>query len=438
MASLLDILNFLPIPAPGTSASVAASGLLSEPGSTAYNEQEMAAYQASLPTERNLNNVLPKSLVDAAERVKAERQNVIDPYAAAVAPLDAKIQDLRRQLPQFRTIDSESKRAAIENQISEIQKQKENLRVQTIPRLQAERAARASGLPTQLVGPNMYATNINVPLDPETKAAQALRQGIGFGTDKAREQNQGLLSQQQQQDQGFFGNIGDYINEDFLGRVLAIMARPEAFTDPRGLGAGIARAGQAVFAQEKEQAAAAAKRQLEYDKMRVDLEKEAIKAGGDKKYTDTVYKTIQQTTAAKRGMEAINTYREILSSGAVGGIGGKFEKILDRAGAIFNLGSGTLADRATNLRNQLIIELEEAIGSNNLNKTELENSLKSLSDPDSWTKSNQNLNKELDVVFRKLQAIENVGANTLEYFNYEPEAFSRKRPLHIGTRPSNR
>lgn len=94
---------------------------------------------------------------------------------------------------------------------------------------------------------------------PDNKYGQSLLDGIEQGSQKAKEQNQGLLSQQQEQ--GFFGNIGEYINEDFLGRVLAIMARPEAFTDPRGLGAGIARAGQAVFAQEKEQAEQEMKRQ---------------------------------------------------------------------------------------------------------------------------------------------------------------------------------
>lgn len=287
--------------------------------------------------------------------------------------------------------------------------------------------------------PSFFEGGLDFANPPDNKYGQSLLDGIKQGSKAAIDQKQGLLSQQQPpQEQGFFGNIGDYINEDFLGRVLAIMARPEAFTDPRGLGAGIARAGQAVFAQEKEQAAAKAKAQLEYDKIQADLQKEAIKAGGDKKLTDTVYKTIEKTTAAKRGMEAINAYRAILSSGPVGGVGGKFEKTIDRIAGLFNLGGGTTADRAQNIRQQILVDLEEALGRNNLNATEVKESLKVLSDPDTWTKSNKNLNKELDVVFRKLQSIENVGANTLEYFNYEPEAFSRKRPLHFGTRPSNR
>jgi len=66
MASFSDILSFLQ----------PSSGLLEEPGSTAYNEQEMALYEAGAPTERNLNNVFPKSLVNSIERVRAERQNV--------------------------------------------------------------------------------------------------------------------------------------------------------------------------------------------------------------------------------------------------------------------------------------------------------------------------------------------------------------------------
>jgi hypothetical protein len=106
--------------------------------------------------------------------------------------------------------------------------------------------------------------------------------------------------------------------------------------------------------------------------------------------------------------------------------------------SLLNLGGGTTADRAQNIRQQILVDLEEALGRNNLNATEVKEARKVLSDPDSWTKSNANLNKELDIVFKKLQNIENVGANTLNYFKYDPEAFSRKRPLHIGTRPSNR
>lgn len=394
-------------------------GLLAEPGP-----------KATQPEKTGLNRFFPQTLVDSIERVKADREKFIDPYLKAVAPIEEQRTNLTNLNSPF---------ANTANRISELDEEKEILRAQALSKLQADRAARASGLPTQQVGPNMYATSINVPLASETKAGVSLRQGIEQGSKAAIDQKQGLLSQQQPpQEQGFFGNIGEYINEDFLGRVLAIMARPEAFTDPRGLGAGIARAGQAVFAQEKEQAAAKAKAKLEYDKIQADLQKEAIKASGGQKLTDTVYKTIEKTTAAKRGMEAINAYRELLSTGAVGGAGGKFDKAVDRVAALLNLGGGTTADRAQNIRQQILVDLEEALGRNNLNATEVKEARKVLSDPDSWTKSNANLNKELDIVFKKLQNIENVGANTLNYFKYEPEAFSRKRPLHIGTRPSNR
>jgi len=328
MASFSDILSFLQTN----------SGLLAEPGSPAYNEQEMSLYEAGAPVERNLNSVFPQSLVDSIERVQAERRNVIDPYSAAIAPIDAQIRDLRTQLPQFRTTRNASQAAVIENQISELEKQKENLRVQTIPKLQAERSARASGLPTQIVGPNMYATDINVPLAPETKAGESLRQGIDLGTSKAREQNQGLLSQQQEQ--GFFGNIGDYINEDFLGRVLAIMARPEAFTDPRGLGAGIARAGQAVFAQEKEQAAAAAKKKLEYDKIQADLQKEAIKAGKRPEFKQFMAKMVTDVRQQKQGLDTVQKIKRLLGDKGAGGIAGAFESFVSDAGAIFGASGG--------------------------------------------------------------------------------------------------
>lgn len=392
-----------------------------------------SAPETNEPEKTGLYKVFPADLVERIQRVKTDRENIVDPYLKATAPIEKQITNLKGLNSPF---------ASTANRISELDKQKENLRAQAIAKLQADRAARASGLPTQQVGPNMYATSINVPLDAETKAGQSLRQGIDLGTTKAIEQNQGLLSQQQPpQEQGFFGNIGEYINEDFLGRVLAIMARPEAFTDPRGLGAGIARAGQAVFAQEKEQAAAKAKAQLEYDKLQASLKEAQIKAGGDKKLTDTVYKTIEKTSAASRGMQSINAYREILSSGPTGGIGGKFEKTIDRLAGLFNLGDGTTADKAQNLRQQILVDLEEALGRNNLNATEVKEAVKVLSDPDSWTKSNQKLKNELDIVFKKLKSIQATGANTLDYFGYDTGAFDPnklRRPLHTSTRPSNR
>jgi hypothetical protein len=287
-----------------------------------------------------------------------------------------------------------------------------------------------------------YQGGLDFANPPDNKYGKSLLDGIKQGSKAAIDQKQGLLSQQQPpQEQGFFGNIGEYINEDFLGRVLAIMARPEAFTDPRGLGAGIARAGQAVFAQEKEQAAAKAKAQLEYDKLQASLKEAQIKAGGDKKLTDTVYKTIEKTSAASRGMQSINAYREILSSGPTGGIGGKFEKTIDRLAGLFNLGDGTTADKAQNLRQQILVDLEEALGRNNLNATEVKEAVKVLSDPDSWTKSNQKLKNELDIVFKKLKSIQATGANTLDYFGYDTGAFDPnklRRPLHTSTRPSNR
>jgi hypothetical protein len=176
------------------------------------------------------------------------------------------------------------------------------------------------------------------PPPPDNKYGQSLLDGITQGSKVAIDQKQGLLSQQQEQ--GFFGNIGDYINEDFLGRVLAIMARPEAFTDPRGLGAGIARAGQAVFAQEKEQAAAAAKKKLEYDKIQADLQKEKIKAGKKPEFKQFMAKMVTDVRQQKQGLDTVQKIKRLLGKEGAGGIAGAFESFVSDAGAIFGASGG--------------------------------------------------------------------------------------------------
>lgn len=222
---------------------------------------------------------------------------------------------------------------------------------------------------TMEVGPAAYQPGFQSGMDfanpsgmivppPDNKYGQSLLDGINQGSQKAREQNQGLLSQPQ--DQGFFGNIGDYINKDFLGRVLAIMARPEAFTDPRGLGAGIATAGQAVFAQEKEQAAAAAKRQLEYDKMRVDLEKEALKSGKKPEFKQFMAKMVTDARQQKQGLESIQTIKRLLGKEGAGGIKGAFENLISSVGAAFGASGGLTTSQQIEKYNAYLLS---AVGS---------------------------------------------------------------------------
>lgn len=186
-----------------------------------------------------------------------------------------------------------------------------------------------------------YQGGLDFANPPDNKYGKSLLDGIKQGSKAAIDQKQGLLSQQQPpQEQGFFGNIGDYINEDFLGRVLAIMARPEAFTDPRGLGAGIARAGQAVFAQEKEQAAAKAKAQLEYDKIQADLQKEAFKAGKRPEFKQFMAKMVTDVRQQKQGLDTVQKIKRLLGKEGAGGIAGAFDSFVRDAGAIFGASGG--------------------------------------------------------------------------------------------------
>ena len=189
--------------------------------------------------------------------------------------------------------------------------------------------------------PSFFEGGMDFANPPDNKYGKSLNDGIKQGSKAAIDQKQGLLSQQQPpQEQGFFGNIGEYINEDFLGRVLAIMARPEAFTDPRGLGAGIARAGQAVFAQEKEQAAAKAKAQLEYDKIQAGLEKEAIKAKKRPEFKQFMSKMVTDVRQQKQGLDTVQKIKRLLGKEGAGGIAGAFDSFVRDAGAIFGASGG--------------------------------------------------------------------------------------------------
>ena len=108
------------------------------------------------------------------------------------------------------------------------------------------------------VGPSMFANvgPIEEEYEPENKAEAAAVQGIDFGGFKAQQnnKNQGLLSPEGSTGDGSFsienllGGVKDVFNDPFIATLFQIAAQPEAFTDPRGLGAGVATAGQKVFA----------------------------------------------------------------------------------------------------------------------------------------------------------------------------------------------
>ena len=235
------------------------------------------------------------------------------------------------------------------------------------------------------------------PPPPDNKYGQSLLDGIKQGSKAAIDQKQGLLSQQQEQ--GFFGNIGEYINEDFLGRVLAIMARPEAFTDPRGLGAGIARAGQAVFAQEKEQAAAKAKTQLEYDKIKADLQKEAIKAATPTKLTDTMLKVIDRTVAGNKAMSSIGKIRDILGGPGAGGLTGTIENYLADLRALVRANKNETKDNVIRrLQSLLTSQVADTLGfGKDMSPMERELLKNVIPQPDAFTDTNR-LKDSLDTL----------------------------------------
>ena len=248
--------------------------------------------------------------------------------------------------------------------------------------------------------PSFFEGGLDFANPPDNKYGKSLNDGIKQGSKAAIDQKQGLLSQQQPpQEQGFFGNIGEYINEDFLGRVLAIMARPEAFTDPRGLGAGIARAGQAVFAQEKEQAAAKAKTQLEYDKIKADLQKEAIKAGTPTKLTDTMLEVVDRTVAGNKAMSSIGKIRDILAGPGAGGLAGTIENYLADLGGLVRANPGETKDNIIRrLQSLLTSQVADTLGfGKDMSPMERELLKNVIPQPDAFTDTNR-LKDSLDTL----------------------------------------
>ena len=297
------------------------------------------------------------------------------------------------------------------------------------------------------VGPSMFANvgPIEEEYEPENKAEAAAVQGIDYGGFKAQQnnKNQGLLSPEGYTGDSSFsienllGGVKDVFNDPFIATLFQIAAQPEAFSDPRGLGAGVATAGQKVFeaqAQAEKEAAAA---QLEYDKLQTEILKAQAKAGGEKKLTDPVLKTINRTASAARGLQAIDAYRELLAAGPAGGIGGKFEQVVDRLAGLINFGEGTTADKANALRQFIISSLNTAASNGQLSKSDYDALEKVLATAGGAFTSNQKIIEQLNIIQQKLEQQQILGSNTLSAFGYDPEQLSpfKRRPMFIGKRP---
>lgn len=220
------------------------------------------------------------------------------------------------------------------------------------------------------VGPHMF-SNVGLiseeaPAQPiaQNKAEEATITGIDYGGYKAQQKNksQGLLSSDSYTGESGFsienllGGFKDVLNDPFVGTLLQIMAQPEAFTDPRGLGAGIATAGQNVFAAQKEQAAAAAKQQLEYDKLQVEM----AKAGKRPEFKQFMAKMITDARQQKQGLESIQTIKRLLGKEGAGGIKGAFENLISSVGAAFGASGGLTTSQQIEKYNAYLLS---AVGS---------------------------------------------------------------------------
>ena len=203
-------------------------------------------------------------------------------------------------------------------------------------------------------GYNVARPPLNLGYNPEdmyqgepiakNKAEEATLTGMDYGDYKAKQKNktQGLLSSDSYTGESGFsienllGGFKDVLNDPFVGTLLQIMAQPEAFTDPRGLGAGIATAGQKVFKAQKEQAAATAKQQLEYDKLQVEM----AKAGKRPEFKQFMAKMVSDARQQRQGLDTIQKIKRLLGAKGAGGIAGAFDSFVKDAGAIFGASGG--------------------------------------------------------------------------------------------------
>jgi hypothetical protein len=97
-----------------------------------------------------------------------------------------------------------------------------------------------------------FANPEDMVLPPPTanKASSVVDSALDAGQQIARDQNRVtnetfLPRAREQEDSGFFGNLGGPQTMDFVKRILQIMARPE-FQDPEGIAAGVAGAAYGI------------------------------------------------------------------------------------------------------------------------------------------------------------------------------------------------
>jgi len=230
---------------------------------------------------------------------------------------------------------------------------------------------------TMDVGPHMFA-DVRPILEEvlaqpvaQNKAEEATLTGMDYGDYKAKQKNkaQGLLSSDSYTGESGFsienllGGFKDVLNDPFVNTLLQIMAQPEAFTDQRGLGAGIATAGQKVFAAQSQARKEAAAAQLEYDKLETELIKAQAKASGDQKLTDTMLKVIDRSVAGGQALQNIGKIRDILASKGAGGVPGKFSEYLTDFRALFRMNPGENEEQVVQRLHKLLYnQVSEALG----------------------------------------------------------------------------
>lgn len=123
--------------------------------------------------------------------------------------------------------------------------------VSGVPQYIAQEAARKTTTAPRPTGMD-FANPEDMVLPPPTanKASTVLDAALDAGQQIARDQkrvtNETFLPRaREQEDSGFFGNLGGPQTMDFVKRILQIMARPE-FQDPEGIAAGVAGAAYGI------------------------------------------------------------------------------------------------------------------------------------------------------------------------------------------------
>jgi hypothetical protein len=236
----------------------------------------------------------------------------------------------------------------------------------------------------------------------QNKAEAATILGIDFGGFKAQQKNknQGLLSPEESTGDASFsidnllGGVKDVVNDPFIATLLQIAAQPEAFTDPRGLGAGIATAGQNVFAAQAAQQKAEADRQLEYDKLRVQM----AKSGKRPEFKQFMAKMVSDVRQQKQGLDTVQKIKRLLGKEGAGGIAGAFKSFVSDAGAIFGASGGQSVNQQIQKYNAyLLSSLGSGIASGQISQEDYKRIDAMLKNPDIFTDADKLLDAYNDV-----------------------------------------